>query len=753
MGPVGVGVVAESGAGGRSVAGGFDERLSLGHVAAGLATVMMTGVATDAYAQSTQLPTIDVQGTGTSPDNTLQAETGVSRLGRVQDIPQTVQVINQQTMQQQGVTNLDQALRNVPGVTVAIGEGGGGLNGDQFRIRGFQAKGDIYLDGLRDFGVYTRDSFAYEQVQVLKGPSSESFGFGTTGGAINVVLKNAKLGNFMDIEGTLGMGPLFRGVVDLNREIAPNTAVRLVAMGHKQDIVDRDHLFNDRWGFLGSVGFGLGTNTTATLSYLHQDGRRLPDMGQPIITPAGQIGRPISEFGVDRRNYYGKANDLDDSAADIFTMRFKSEVAPGITISNDMRIAHYDRYFAQTVVNCPAPVCVNGVANGNFNVAYGFGGPAGYQQETFGGQNITTAVLKFNTGPLRHEFIVGSDIYMVRNDRTNGFPNAALKVPGTIAFPAFNPVVPVVINPNDKRSSNGLDLAVFASDRVWFTDQISVLGGVRLDRYTSEAGTTDPATGFPNPIATNTEYLASPKASVIWEPVNWQTYYATYARSYSNLAGEFVTNALNVIANPTLEPEQNDLYEVGAKINLLNGRLGLTGALFRVRKGNSVQTDPTTGDVVQTNETQQVQGIELGLTGKVTDQWTVQFAYAFMQSEILSAPPAQFANVGNRVAFVPEHAVAFWTTYDIAPHVRIPGKLLVGGGVFYTDEYFVNSANSAIIPDSIVLNGLVSYEVDKYRFAVNVFNLTDEVYYDAGFGNRAVLAAGRTVTVTGGFRW
>jgi catecholate siderophore receptor len=753
MGPVGLaGAVRASGARVGSAAGGFDERLSLGHVAAGLATVMMTGVVTDAFAQSTQLPTIDVQGTGTSPDNSLQAETGVSRLGRVQDIPQTVNVINQQTLQQQGVTTLDQALRNVPGVTVAIGEGGGGLNGDQFRIRGFQAKGDIYTDGLRDFGVYTRDSFAYEQIQVLKGPSSESFGFGTTGGAINSVLKNAKLGNFMDVEGTLGMGPLFRGVVDVNREIAPNTAVRFVAMGHKQDIVDRDHLFSDRWGFLGSAAFGLGTNTTLTLNYLHQDGRRLPDMGQPIITPAGQIGRPISEFGVDRRNYYGKSTDLDDTTADIFTMRFKTDVAPGITISNDTRIAYYDRYFAQTVVNCPVATCMPAVAAGNFNVAYGFGGPAGYDQQTFGGQNITTAVLKFNTGPLRHEVITGSDIYMVRNNR-HALQNSSAKIPGTIAFPNFFPSYAVSLQPNGQRTSDGLNLAVFASDRVWFTDQISILGGVRLDKYTSEFTTTDVTTGIPNPTLTSTNYLASPKASVIWEPVNWQTYYATYARSYSNLAGEFVTNALNVITNTSLEPEENNLYEVGAKINLLNGKLGLTAALFRVDKGNSIQVDPTTGNLIQTNENQRVQGVELGLTGKVTDQWTVQFAYAFMDSEILSAPPAQVANIGNRVSFVPEHAVSLWTTYDVAPHVRIPGKLLVGGGVFYTDEYFVNSANTAIIPASTVLNGLVSYEYEKYRMAVNVYNLTDELYYDAGFGNRAVLAAGRTVTVTGGYKW
>ena len=100
----------------------------------------------------------------------------------LQDMPQAVNVIDQQTMKQQATTTLSDALRNVPGITIAIGEGGT-LAGDQFKIRGFDAKDDVYLDGLRDFGAYTRDSFNYEEVQVLKGPSGLMFGRGTTGGA------------------------------------------------------------------------------------------------------------------------------------------------------------------------------------------------------------------------------------------------------------------------------------------------------------------------------------------------------------------------------------------------------------------------------------------------------------------------------------------------------------------------------------------------------------------------------------------
>ena len=153
-----------------------------------------------------------------SSGNTLQSGTGLpGRLpGTIQDTPQTINVISQQQIEQQNITTLSQALQNVPGVTVAIGEGGGGMNGDQFRIRGFNAKGDIYIDGLRDFGVYVRDSFAYEQVEVIKGPSSETFGMGTTGGVINIQQKKAHLGNEYSVEGVAGSGPFYRTVVDVN---------------------------------------------------------------------------------------------------------------------------------------------------------------------------------------------------------------------------------------------------------------------------------------------------------------------------------------------------------------------------------------------------------------------------------------------------------------------------------------------------------------------------------------------------------
>lgn len=178
--------------------------------------------------QPIQLGPVKVQ--DNAAQNPQSHDTGLSVLPTtVQDTPQSVNVIPQEEMHQQAVSSLEQALKNVPGITIAIGEGGT-LAGDQFKIRGFDAKDDIYMDGLRDFGVYTRDSFNYEEVQVLKGPSGALFGRGNTGGVINIVSKTPFLQDRMSADAYAGNGSYFRGYADLNKVIGDTTAIRLNVM-------------------------------------------------------------------------------------------------------------------------------------------------------------------------------------------------------------------------------------------------------------------------------------------------------------------------------------------------------------------------------------------------------------------------------------------------------------------------------------------------------------------------------------------
>ena len=196
--------------------------------------------------QATHVERIHVIG---HPFNTMHASNDMGRMPQdVMHTPQTIDVVPRELIKQQNVKSLDEALRNVPGITASVGEGAGGLNGDQFLIRGFPAQNDIYEDGLRDFGVYSRDSFNYDSVNVIKGPSSQVFGNGTTGGAINVVTKTPTVNDHYNVDFSGGSANYFRGTVDVNKRINDTTAFRLEGMGASNDVVGRDHVWDHRWG-------------------------------------------------------------------------------------------------------------------------------------------------------------------------------------------------------------------------------------------------------------------------------------------------------------------------------------------------------------------------------------------------------------------------------------------------------------------------------------------------------------------------
>lgn len=697
--------------------------------------------------------------------NSLEAGTGIGRLpGSIQETPQVVNVIPQQQLREQNSSSVEQVLRNVPGVTVAIGEGGGGFNGDQFRIRGFEAKGDLYVDGLRDFGVYVRDSFATEEVQVLKGPASESFGAGTTGGVINLRQKTAHLGDASSFDFSIGTDNLYRAIIDVNKQVSATSAMRAVGLYHDQDMPDRDNVESERWGFLGSIGLGLGTDTTWTLNYLHQSGERTPDYGVPNVLGSGQrYGSPITELGVPRSTFYGRADDHDDTDVDIITSKLQHRVSSGLTFFNDTRLAFYQRDFSTTVPGCtnptptpanPTPVqCADEfLAGGDPLVSFGGGNPT-IRQDTWGFQNISSALARFETGGLKHEAVAGLDVFYQEDDRPgytqiNKVANSTVRNPGA----RFSEGYDIVPNGANDRNSDGTEIGLFASDRVWFTPELSVLGGIRWTsfEYNFDLRGGVPVTGGAAVAAIDGSSEGnywSPKVSVIWEPTNSQTYYVSWARSASPV-GQFVNNALNPIT-PTLPQdavEENESYEAGAKWSVFDDRLGLTAAIFQVEKNGVIAQDPADPTVaIQTGESQRVRGVEFGIAGQVTRAWVVQAGYTYLDGEITNSTTA--ANIGHDIGGVPDSAFSIWTTYNLSESIISgPGKWTVGGGILYQADMFSvnNSANQYVIPELFSLDAMVAYEVDGWRLAVNGYNLTDELNYDQSFNNRATPGAGTT---------
>lgn len=741
----------------------------VGSIGVGLAATLGAFMPLDVIAQqpapqdgepaTIALGEISVVGYDGRQPNTLNADLGLSRFpGRVQDTPQAISVVPGEVIRQQQATTLEQALRNVPGVTLSSGEGNGGLNGDQFRIRGFQAKNDVYLDGLRDFGVYARDSFNIADVVVIKGPSSESLGLGTAGGAINIVSKRAQPFDFTSVDVLGGSGPTARGTFDVNRKIDETTAIRITGVANRQDIQDRDYIKSDRYGLAASLGFGLGTDTTWHLNYLFQRSERTPDYGVPVVLrPGDRYAKPITEFGLDRSTSYARATDRDNANVHLATSLMKWTVTDWLTVTNDTRLSFYSRNFISTPSSC-AGACISGFFGGsNPLIAYTAGGGSAFDQDAWGAQNVTTAIAKFHTGFLRHEVVAGIDAFYQNDDRTNFAvlgtrPTQRLLTPDPrqIGYAYYR-------NFNSRRVGDGADLAGYFSDRVWLTDQFSLLGGVRVDRFVSSYATTNTTTGLFGSTIMAASTGVSPKGSAIWQPTPDQTYYITYAKGFSP-QGQYVANStgIEIPSTAALKPEETDLYEIGGKVSVLDGRLGLAAALFRVDKSNSFDIDPVTGGLIlgalDAGERRRVDGFELTATGRITPDWSILAGYTHLEGKVLSG-----ANVGKVAPYVPENAFTMWTTYDMSAYTRqwwdLPGKITIGGGVSFDDGYFPASDNITRIPGTFSLDTLISYETENYRVAVNAYNLTDELNYAGAFSTRAIPTSGRTVLVSLGTRF
>lgn len=698
------------------------------------------------------LPAVTV--TGNAIDNTNQASTGIARLpDTVKETPKVINVVPQEIIQQQRATSLEQVLKNVPGITLSTGEGNGGQSGDQFRIRGLSAKGDIYVDGLRDFGAYKRDSFNTESVEVIKGPSGESFGVGNVGGLINQTSKRANLETSTSIDQSVASASTYRTTVDSNWRLNDTSALRINGMFQDGEVPDRNHVKDDRKGVAIDFGTGIGTSTEWHLnySYLYRNGT--PDYGVPMAVGNDGISRPLTEFGVpgiSSSTSYVRNTDHDKSSVHMVSSGFQTKLDNGITINNDTRLSVYERDFSATnpagITNANLRRLLNGE---NVALSYGAGGGMAYLQRGWAVQNVLSAKGEFNTGRIRHRAMVGLDMNYQRDHRDQGAWTGRVNNQ-TVIDPNFQMTPGAFVTYGGTyREANATNVGVFANDRVWLTDQFSLLGSLRWDYFRSEYGT-NAASAIGG---TADSKKLSPAISAIWEPTKDYMFYTSFARTYRPVGTDIAMAVGGVQSEVPAsgvgnEPERSDTIEVGAKLDFLDKRLGVTGAIFQTKKRNAYTVDPVTGDITEgfaeSGEGRRIRGVELGMSGRITSNWMANIAYAYLDGEVTSASTA--ANVGNMAPGVSRHNVTLWTSYDI-PHtlLPLPGRLTVGGGLQYASDYWADSANTGRMPENFSVDAMIAYKIGKYRISLNGYNLTDRLNYQSSFNaSRAVPTSRRT---------
>jgi catecholate siderophore receptor len=651
--------------------------------------------------------------TGQSGYVTQSTSSGTRTNTALINIPQSVSVLTKDFIRDQSFTSIGEATRYVPGVIYHQGES----HRDDLVIRGQRSNADFYTNGIRDDVQYFRDFYNLQRLEVLKGPNAMIFGRGGGGGVINRVLKEADGRTIREVTVGGNSYPGGRMTMDIGQAVNENWAVRFNAMYENTDSY-RDFVNLERWAVNPTVTFAPSDTTTVKLSYEHLHDRRTVDRGIPSqILPGGALPQP--PYNTSASTFFGNPN-LNYALADvdIGTAVIEHDFENGFSVRNATQAANYDKFYQ------------NIFPGGAVNVAGTSSNLSTYNNETDRTNlfNQTDLTYKFDAGPTRHTVLLGGEVGRQSglNFRHSGLFNG---VSSTITVDPRNPVsyVPVtfVNNASDSNNTYHLNLgAVYVQDQIEITRYLQLIGGVRFDHFDLESR--DRRTGV---VLGRVDDLVSPRAGIIFKPIDNLSIYGSYSVSYLPSAGDQFSSL-----NPGLviaKPEKFENKEIGVKYDILP-RLQFAAALYDLDRTNQRISDPNNPGFFLLSGATRTRGFETSLAGYITDAWQITAGYAYTDARIANNISGTVV-AGNRVALVPYNTISVWNKYQFNP------MWAAAIGVIHYSNFFASSDDTVRIPEFTRVDGAVFLTLDEmWRVQLNIENLFDQKYYATADGNNNI---------------
>jgi catecholate siderophore receptor len=712
--------------------------------------------------------------------------------------PRTIIAISKDVLADENATSLKQAVLNAAGVTLGTGEGGNAF-GDRFFIRGFDTRNDIFIDGVRDSGVSVRENFFTEQIEILRGPGSSFAGRGTTGGAINIVTKQATTDkSFYNMDTTFGTDSTKRVVLDVNQVISPTFAIRAGGLFQDADVAGRNYTTDDRGGGFVAMKWTPTDAIKVSTDYVHTDIHGLPDFGVPYYRP-GENGTSSQVFtstagglwpsyGANRNNFYGFVNrDFFSVQQDIGTVNTEVQVTPDLTLSDKVRVSHSLLNYIGTIPETPSVV---GATAGTLTA-----NPVSRYQPTDVIDNQSEAIYKFDTGGWHHTAVGGIEIsrelssidsYTGLTSESNGSGSftSGGSLPGVSIFNPSDTFLPFSGTPalTGKPTDIGIDTtSAYLIDTANYRDVLILNGGVRVDDYkirTSGYGTVNGVSTWGSQAA---EFvMPNFNVGLTLKPLPITSVYVSYATSSDPVGSEFdgtsanyggLAPVINGNTNQIFGPMKNSAIELGNKWELFNRHLLVSGALFETQVTNareSVNITSTTVNppcpYVATTSTQacitagaayEIHGIDLEVAGKITDKWSVFGGLVLMKSEMTKSlvPPANTAlfstNVGLPLANTANQSLSLLSKYQIDDMWEVGGQAVYRSNIYGGTLLAANQGTS--LPSFWRFDTFGEARIDKnWKLKLFVNNIFNKLYYTALYQSATPFvleAPGRTAQV------
>jgi catecholate siderophore receptor len=621
------------------------------------------------------------------------------------DVPQSVSVVARDLIRDQSMQSLADVARYVPGAGMAQGEG----NRDTIILRGNSSTSDFFLDGVRDDVEYFRDLYNLDRVEVLKGPNAMIFGRGGAGGVVNRVTRQANWQPVREVSLQGGSWDNRRATFDFGDSVTDGFSARIMGVYEESESY-RDGVELERKGINPTFALAIGEATLLRFSYEYFDYDRVADRGIPSFE-----GRP---FRTDPSAFFGDPDQSPTHATvNLGSVTFDHAFSDNLQLRNRTVYADYDKFYQ----NVYAGSAVDGAGDLLLS-AYN---NAQLRENFF---NQTDLTFSFGTGAVGHDFLVGAEIGEQATDNVrmtglfNGTDPAFLAPAGdpTVSVPVT--FVPTVLdNTNRGRATIA---AVYVQDQLRLSPQWLAILGLRYDSFDMDF--TD-RRGEGTQIDTSDDLL-SPRAGLIYKPAENLSLYASYSMTYMPRSGAQLASLTPSIE--AFDPEEFENIEVGAKWDV-SPQLAVTAAVFQLDRKNVLVIDPVDPTVSFLVDGQRTEGVEIGVSGRVTEAWSIQGGYAYQDGHLTSAVPPPLT--GLTLAQLPEHVASLWNRYDFTQAWG------AGLGVIYQTEMFAAADNLVTIPGFTRVDaGLYFTPNERWRMQLNVENLLDERYYPNAHSNNNI---------------
>lgn len=638
------------------------------------------------------------------------------------EIPQSIQVVPQAVFEDQGISSLDDAVRNVSGVL----QNSADARGQRFVIRGFDSA-SVLRDGFRPtFGFSGNIGYPelanIERVEVLKGPAAILYGVSEPGGVINLVSEQPLSEPFYEANFELGNRELLAAGVDFSGPLDENGRLlyRLNALYRDSDYYRAFSPDVERTFVAPVVQWNISDRSDLNLFLEYSDDQR------PYDTGLVAIGDGVADIPFDRN--LSQLDDINRSTYLRTGYRFEHRFSDNWKFRNAFNYIAYNTLFESSfLLNVDEDT-------GDLTRSY-----IQLDQPSSTYEVQTNFVGEFATGSIEHTVLLGVDYNHREQVGNNGRGLGT-----TFTQNIFNPVYGTVPQPDFSSEPVFFDgdvfidaIGLYAQDQITLFDNLHLLAGLRYE-IVDQRNVNRPSLFVANASdETQSDDALVPRLGIVYQPVEPVSLYASYSQSFAPNSGTF-------FGGEALPPEEGEQFEVGVRAEALGGRLFANLAYFDITKNNVATSDPNNPAFAINAGEQRSQGLELDVIGELLPGWNVIANYAYTDARITANNDDQ---IGNKLINAPEHSANFWTTYEFQSG-SLQG-LSFGLGLNYVGDRFGDLDNSFRLGDYFLTNAAIAYEQNTWRAALNVRNLFDVDHITGTRNSRFEVFPGEGLTVVG----